>query len=107
MVYLFLQHHKTSEDIAAMEMPVVREIAARHGIHPAAVCLKWSRQSGAVPIPFSVKPAQYRDNLACLTGDPLTDGELAAIDTADADCRLIKGQVFLWEGADDWNELWT
>ena len=101
------ERDKTSEDIAAMEMPVVREIAARHGIHPAAVCLKWSRQSGAVPIPFSVKPAQYRANLACLTDDPLTDDELAAIDASDADCRLIKGQVFLWEGADDWRALWT
>ncbi len=101
------ERDKTSEDIAAMEMPVVKEIAARHGIHPAAVCLKWSRQSGAVPIPFSVKPAQYRMNLACLTEDPLTDEELAAIDASDADCRLIKGQVFLWEGADDWHELWT
>ena len=101
------ERDKTSEDIAAMEMPVIKEIAERHGIHPAAVCLKWSRQSGAVPIPFSVKPAQYRMNLACLTEDPLTDDEIAAIDASDADCRLIKGQVFLWEGADDWRELWT
>ena len=46
-------------------------------------------------------------NLACLTEDPLTVDELAAIDASEADCRLIKGQVFLWEGADDWQELWT
>jgi alcohol dehydrogenase (NADP+) len=25
---------------------------------------------------------------------------------ADKNCRLIKGQVFLWEGAPDWRALW-
>ena len=25
---------------------------------------------------------------------------------ADSNCRLIKGQVFLWPGADDWRLLW-
>lgn len=101
------ERDKTAEDIAAMEMPEIREIAAKHGIHPAGVCLKWSRQSGAVPIPFSVKPAQYESNLAYLTSDPLTDEEMQKIDASPANCRLIKGQVFLWEGADDWNALWT
>ena len=100
------ERDKTSEDVAAMDMPVIREIAARHGVHPAAVCLKWSRQAGAVPIPFSVKEPQYRANLEAVTTDPLTDCEMSAIDAADANCRLIKGQVFLWEGATDWRALW-
>ena len=100
------ERDKTSEDIAAMEMPHIRAIAERHGIHPAGVCLKWSSQSGTVPIPFSVKEPQYRANLAYLTGDPLTEEEMKEIDSSSADCRLIKGQVFLWEGAEDWQELW-
>ena len=25
---------------------------------------------------------------------------------ADENCRLVKGQVFLWPGATDWRALW-
>ena len=31
---------------------------------------------------------------------------MARIALADRNCRLVKGQVFLWQGADDWRELW-
>jgi alcohol dehydrogenase (NADP+) len=36
----------------------------------------------------------------------LTDDEMRAIAAIDKNCRLIKGQVFLWEGAKDWEDLW-
>jgi len=38
--------------------------------------------------------------------DPLTPGEMSAIAGIDRNCRLIKGQVFLWEGARGWEDLW-
>jgi alcohol dehydrogenase (NADP+) len=31
---------------------------------------------------------------------------MKAIEGADKNCRLIKGQVFLWEGAGGWEDLW-
>ena len=34
------------------------------------------------------------------------DKEIEVLKTVDKNCRLIKGQVFLWEGADDWQDLW-
>jgi alcohol dehydrogenase (NADP+) len=37
---------------------------------------------------------------------PLTDEEMNEIAGIDKNCRLIKGQVFLWEGAKDWKDLW-
>lgn len=101
------ERDRTSEDIAAMDMPEVKAIAEAHGIHPAGVCLKWSYQTGAAPIPFSVKPAQYEANLSYVCEDPLTAEEMETLRLADKNCRLVKGQVFLWEGADDWQELWT
>ncbi len=52
-----------------------------------------------MPIPFSVKEAQYQSNLKCAVEDPLTEEEMEAIRKEDRNCRLIKGQVFLWEGA--------
>ena len=35
-----------------------------------------------------------------------TDEEMELLKKADKNCRLIKGQVFLWEGADTWEDLW-
>lgn len=63
-------------------------------------------QRGQVPIPFSVKEPQYQSNLTCVTEDPLTAEEMEAITRDDRNCRLIKGQVFLWEGAHGWEDLW-
>ena len=37
---------------------------------------------------------------------PLTEEEMDKIRKADKNCRLIKGQVFLWEGASGWEDLW-
>jgi len=97
---------KDPEDIAATEMPEIKAIAEAHGVHPAIVCLKWAMQRGQIPIPFSVKEEEYISNLKCFDEDPLTEDEMAQIEAADKNCRLIKGQVFLWEGAEDWRDLW-
>jgi len=49
---------------------------------------------------------QIYGNITCITEDPLTDEEMAAIAGIDRNNRLIKGQVFLWEGAKSWEDLW-
>ena len=45
-------------------------------------------------------------NLKCTTEDPLTDEEMTIIKGLEKNNRLIKGQVFLWEGAKGWEDLW-
>jgi hypothetical protein len=37
---------------------------------------------------------------------PLTDEEMRAIAGIDKNCRLIKGQVFLWKAGQSWEDLW-
>lgn len=101
------ERDRTAEDVNDMELPEVLEVARRHHIHPALVCLKWQVVMGALPIPFSSRPANYLANLRCITEDPLTPEDLAVLKEAERDCRLIKGQVFLWPGASDWREIWT
>ena len=96
----------TPDDTVDIEDPVIVEIARRHGVHPAVICIKWAAQRGQIPIPFSVVRDQYRGNLEAAVVDPLTDEEMAAIAGIDKNCRLIKGQVFLWQGAQSWEELW-
>ena len=100
------ERDKTPDDVNDLEMPQLREIAKAHNVHPAVVCLKWAVQRGAIPIPFSVHEKNYVSNLRCVTEDPLTEEEMETLRGADRNCRLIKGQVFLWPGADDWRLLW-
>jgi alcohol dehydrogenase (NADP+) len=83
---------------------VIVKIANRHGIHPAAVCIKWAVQRGQTPIPFSIN--NYRANLAGVVGDPLSREEMQQIGGIDRNCRLIKGQVFLWKDGQTWEDLW-
>jgi len=100
------QRDRTDTDVADILMPEVIRIAQAHQIHPAMVCLKWAVLRGQVPIPFSVKETQYYSNLKCITKDPLTEAEMDQIRQADKGNRLIKGQVFLWSGANGWEDLW-
>ena len=38
--------------------------------------------------------------------EKVIEEEMAAIKALDKNNRLIKGHVFLWEGAKDWHDLW-
>ena len=100
------ERDRTEEDVADTALPAVAAAALAHGVHPAVICLKWAAQRGQVPIPFSVKEPQYISNLKCVTEDPLAEEEMEAIRREDRNCRLIKGQVFPWEGAKGWEDLW-
>jgi alcohol dehydrogenase (NADP+) len=95
---------RTPEDSVPTDDPVIVAIARRHGIHPAVVCLKWAVQRGQTPIPFSIN--NYRANLAGIVGDPLSGEEMRQIAAIDRNCRLIKGQVFLWKDGQTWEDLW-
>ncbi len=100
------ERDRTPEDTAPTEDPVIGEIAGKHGVHPAVVCVKWAVQRGQIPIPFSVKRHQYLGSLRAICEDPLTEDEMAAIAGIDRNCRLIKGQVFLWKEGQHWEDLW-
>jgi len=100
------ERDRTPEDTSPTEDPVIIQIAKRHGVHPAAVCVKWAAQRGQVPIPFSVNPRNYLANLRAVVEDPLTAEEMKLIASLDRNCRLIKGQVFLWKEGQSWEALW-
>jgi diketogulonate reductase-like aldo/keto reductase len=103
------ERDRTPEDTSPLEDPVIKGIAARLGVHPAVVCLKWAMQrdgGGQVPIPFSVTRKNYRANLEAAVTAPLTEADMAAIAKVDRNCRFIKGQVFLWKENQSWEDLW-
>jgi alcohol dehydrogenase (NADP+) len=98
------ERDRTPADTSPTEDPVIVRIAKRHRIHPAVVCVKWAVQRGQTPIPFSTH--HYRENLQGVAMEPLTDAEMQDIAAIDRNCRLIKGQVFLWKKGQTWEDLW-
>jgi len=100
------ERDKTPEDTVDIEDPIIVAIAERLQVHPAVVCLKWAVQRGQITIPFSVKTDKMYNNLKGITEGPLTAEEMEAVSKIDKLCRLIKGQVFLWQSAKGWEDLW-
>ena len=97
---------RSEGDTVDTEDPAIVEIANRRGVHPAVVCVKWAVQRGQVPIPFSVNRRNYLSNLRAVVEDPLTAREMEALSRIDRNCRLIKGDVFLWKEDQTWEDLW-
>lgn len=100
------ERDRTPEDTVDLEDPVIVEIAHKHGVHPALVCIKWAVQRGQVPIPMSTRRSNYLGNLRAVVSDPLSAAEMQAIAGIDRNCRLIKGHVFLWKEGQTWEALW-
>lgn len=100
------ERDRTPEDTSPTEDPAIRAIAAKLGIHPAVVCIKWAVQRGQIPIPFSTNPKNILSNLLGVVGEPLSQQDMDAIEKLDRNCRLIKGQVFLWKDNQSWEDLW-
>lgn len=100
------ERDRTPEDTSPTEDPAIRAIAQRLGIHPAVVCIKWAVQRGQIPIPFSTNSKNMLSNLLGVVGEPLSQKDMDAIAKLDRNCRLIKGQVFLWKDDQSWEDLW-
>ncbi|GAA3159379.1 MULTISPECIES: aldo/keto reductase [Streptomyces] len=67
--------------------PVLAEIAAKHGVTPAQVVLRWHLQLGNVVIPKSVTPARIAANIDVF-GFALDDADLKAVAALDNGTRL-------------------
>ena len=67
----------------ALEEPILRRIADKHGKSVAQICIRWVLQRGIVPLPKSAHKNRIRANLDVF--DFSLDGEdMALIETLDA-----------------------
>lgn len=98
------ERDRTPEDTVDLEDEVLTRIADRLNVTPAQVAIKWAIQRGQIPIPFSVN--HFYENLAAVVDVRLTEEDLHEISKIDKNCRLIKGQVFLWKENQSWEDLW-
>ncbi len=95
---------RTADDTVDLQDPVILSIAGRLNVSPAQVAIHWAVQRGQIPIPFSVN--HFYENLEAAVNIKLTDDDMKAIAGIDKNCRLIKGQVFLWKDNQVWEDLW-
>lgn len=100
------ERDRTPDDTSPTEDPVICAIAQKRGVHPAVICIQWAVQRGQTPIPFSTTRRNYLANLRATISEPLNKEEMQAIAAIDRNCRLIKGQVFLWKDNQSWEDLW-
>ncbi|MBN1760599.1 MAG: aldo/keto reductase [Chitinispirillaceae bacterium] len=100
------ERDRTPQDTVDIEDPVIVKIAEQYGVHPAVICIKWAIARGQIPIPLSVTPSKIRSNLEATITPLLSDGEMKEIAGIDKNCRLVKGQVFLWKTEQSWEALW-
>ncbi len=98
------ERDRTADDTVDLEDPVILSIAKRLNVSPAKVAIRWAVQRGQIPIPFSVN--HFFENLEAVVDFQLTEDDMKAIAGIDKNCRLIKGQVFLWRENQSWEDLW-
>jgi len=98
------ERDRNPEDTVDLEDEVILSIAERLKITPAQVAIKWAIQRGQIPIPFSVN--HFFENLEAVVNIHLTENDMEEISKIDKNCRLIKGQVFLWKDNQSWEDLW-
>ena len=92
------QRDRTPEDTVDIEDPVIVRIAERSGSASGGGLREVGRQRGQTPIPLSSNRRHYLANLqSSPSADRSPDEEMRAIAGIDKNCRLIKGQVFLWK----------
>ena len=98
------ERDRTKDDTVDLKDEVIIKIANRLNVTPAQVAIKWAVQRGQIPIPFSVN--HFFENLEAVVNVQLTENDMKEISNIDKNCRLIKGQVFLWKENQGWEDLW-
>ena len=77
-----------------LDHPVLSDVAAKHGVSTAQVCLAWAVEHDVVPIPKATGD-HIADNLAATTLR-LDSDDLAAIDAIDERRRVIDPEMGPW-----------
>jgi alcohol dehydrogenase (NADP+) len=98
------ERDRTPEDTIDLEDKAILSIAERLKVTPSQIAINWAIQRGQIPIPFSVN--HFFENLEAVVKFNLTKKDLQEISKIDKNCRLIKGQVFLWKENQSWEDLW-
>ncbi|WP_435127596.1 aldo/keto reductase [Halobaculum sp. D14] len=77
------------------DVPVLSEVAEKHGVSEAQVSLAWLREKGVTAIPKATSESHIRDNWGSL-GVDLDDEDVAAIDGIETETRKVDPDFGPW-----------
>lgn len=69
-----------------LDIPLVKELAKKYNVSPAAICIKWQTQRGVIVIPKSATKERIVSNID-LFGFDLTEEEVRAVSALNKDWR--------------------
>ncbi|CAG2122447.1 unnamed protein product, partial [Medioppia subpectinata] len=70
-----------------IELPLIKQLASRRGVSPAAIIFRWQTQRRVIVIPKSSTPERIIANIDIFGFDELTKDEMTAIDGLDRNYR--------------------
>lgn len=88
---------KGADEPDMFEIPRIKAIAEKHGVHPAQILIKWAEERGSLVIPKSVNAARLKANLLSAQ-IPLSDSEMYEINKLDMGYRYLNGKFWEREG---------
>lgn len=98
---------KAADEPNLLELPVIVELAKKHGCTPAQIMIAWAIERGTAVIPKSVNAGRLKQNFES-TSVHLSSEDMAKMATLDKGYRYVKGQFWAFEGSGytvDW--LWN
>ena len=98
---------KAADEPNLFQLPVIQELAQKHGCTEAQIMIAWAMARGTAVIPKSVNPERQLQNFKA-TEVNLSDEDMKLMASADKGYRYVKGQFWAFEGTEystDW--LWN
>jgi len=76
-----------------LEVPLIKNLAIKYGVTPAAICIKWQIQRGIIVIPKSSTKDRIYSNIDVFDFE-MTDEEISSIETVNRDMRNAPFDVY-------------
>jgi diketogulonate reductase-like aldo/keto reductase len=75
-----------NKNISPLEVPLIKNLAIKYGVTPAAICIKWQIQRGIITIPKSSTRDRIYSNIDVFDFG-MTDEEISSIEALNRDMR--------------------
>jgi diketogulonate reductase-like aldo/keto reductase len=75
-----------NKNISPLEVPLIKNLAIKYGVTPAAICIKWQIQRGVIAIPKSSTKDRIYSNIDVFDFG-MTDEEISDIEALNRDLR--------------------
>jgi diketogulonate reductase-like aldo/keto reductase len=73
--------------LSPLEVPLIKNLAIKYGVTPAAICIKWQIQRGVIAIPKTSKKDRIYSNIDIFDFG-MTDDEISSIEDLNRDLRI-------------------